>query len=221
MAGLPGGPEDGRPAVRASDADRDHAVAELRERFAAGQLSQDTFVCRMEAALAARDHGELAGLLADLPTPRRPARPGLGARFAAAAAPVRHAVAGVMTGSARRVRWPMRPEPRPPGLIFPAGDRLRFTIGRDPECDLVLADLSVSRQHAGLHRGVRGWLLTDLGSTNGTRLNGWRVREPVPVSAGDRVSFGAVTFELRPGRKPVPLSRPVQGRPTGPDPVES
>ncbi len=48
-----------------------------------------------------------------------------------------------------------------------------------------------------MDRGLRGWLLTDLGSTNGTRLNGWRVREPVPVRPGDRVSFGAVTFVLR------------------------
>jgi hypothetical protein len=190
--------------VRASDADRDDAVAQLRDRFAAGHLSQDTFVCRMEAALGARDRGELAGLLADLPPPaRRLVRPdwsGLGARFAAVFSPVRQAVAGAVAESARRMR-PPRPGPRPPRLVFPAGShQLRFTIGRDPDCDLVIPDLSVSRRHAGLDRGVRGWLLTDLGSTNGTRLNGWRVREPVPVSPGDRVSFGAVTFELRPGR---------------------
>ncbi len=55
----------------------------------------------------------------------------------------------------------------------------------------------MSRWHAGLTRGANGWLLTDLGSTNGTRLNGWRVRGAVPVCRGDRVSFGAVTFELR------------------------
>jgi pSer/pThr/pTyr-binding forkhead associated (FHA) protein len=81
--------------------------------------------------------------------------------------------------------------------MFPPGRQARFTIGRDPNCDLVIADISVSRRHAGLARGANGWLLTDLGSTNGTRLNGWRVRDPVPVRCGDRVSFGAVTFELR------------------------
>jgi pSer/pThr/pTyr-binding forkhead associated (FHA) protein len=57
----------------------------------------------------------------------------------------------------------------------------------------------VSCQHAILDRCVRGWLLMDSGSANGTRLNGWRVREPVPVHPGDQVTFGAVTFVLREG----------------------
>jgi hypothetical protein len=184
--------------VRASDADREDAVAALRERFAAGQLSQDTFVVRMEAALVASDRGELAGLFTDLPAPRRhrgaawTGLAGLIPRLAAAASPAKDAV---LTSA----RWvsAQRRGPRPPGLSFPAGSQLRFTIGRDPDCDLVIADMTVSRQHAGLDRGLRGWLLTDFGSTNGTRLNGWRVREPVPVGPGDRVSFGAVTFVLR------------------------
>src|SRR6202034_2167914 len=93
--------ENIRPPVRASDAEREDAVAQLRERFAAGQLSQDTFVYRMEAALGARDRGELAGLLADLPGPRRrrrpawrgrPARIDLGSRARAVFVPVRDAV---------------------------------------------------------------------------------------------------------------------------------
>jgi hypothetical protein len=53
--------------VRASDAERDEAVVVLRERFAAGQLSQETFTYRMEAALGARDQRELAELFTDLP----------------------------------------------------------------------------------------------------------------------------------------------------------
>jgi pSer/pThr/pTyr-binding forkhead associated (FHA) protein len=56
--------------------------------------------------------------------------------------------------------------------------------------------LSVSRRHAELVRGADGWLLNDLGSHNGTRLNGWLVREPVPVRAGDRLEFGSATFLL-------------------------
>jgi pSer/pThr/pTyr-binding forkhead associated (FHA) protein len=43
-------------------------------------------------------------------------------------------------------------------------------------------------------------MLDDLGSTNGTRLNGWRVRAWVPVRDGDMVSFGAATYVFgRPG----------------------
>ena len=79
-------------------------------------------------------------------------------------------------------------------LTFPSGDRLRFTIGRDAACDLVLADASVSRWHAALKRCASGWMLDDLGSTNGTWLNGWRVRECVPIRPDDQVSFGAMTF---------------------------
>jgi pSer/pThr/pTyr-binding forkhead associated (FHA) protein len=54
--------------------------------------------------------------------------------------------------------------------------------------------MTVSRSHAGLRREAGGWLLTDAGSTNGTRLNGWRVTEPVPLRAGDEVMFGALTM---------------------------
>jgi pSer/pThr/pTyr-binding forkhead associated (FHA) protein len=52
----------------------------------------------------------------------------------------------------------------------------------------------VSRWHARLQREEDSWLLSDLGSTNGTRLNGWRVTQSVQVQAGDEVSFGTVTF---------------------------
>ena len=69
-----------------------------------------------------------------------------------------------------------------------------FTIGRDAACDLVLYDMTVSRTHAGLRREAGAWLLSDAGSTNGTRLNGWRVTEPVPLRAGDRVTFGSMTL---------------------------
>jgi hypothetical protein len=194
MAGTAGGSWPRRPRLRASDAERDAAVARLRERFAAGQLSQDTFVYRMGEALAARDRGQLDELFTDLPSPGRPAaRPagltGAGRRLAATLAGLRDAAAT----SARRMTTPLPP------LKFPAGSQLRFTIGRDPGCDLVISDMSVSRRHAGLQRCMRGWLLTDFGSTNGTRLNGWRVREPVRVGPGDQVSFGTVTFVLQPG----------------------
>lgn len=199
------------PPVRASQAERDEAVAELRERFVAGQISQDTFVQRVESALAARDQGQLAQLFDDLHAPRRPRLPGwrelaarlaIGSRAGAVVAPVRNAVlsSARRVGAARGPSWLQVPalSPHTGDLLFPVGSQARFTIGRDPGCDLVIADLTVSRQHAGLDRGTGGWLLTDLGSTNGTRLNGWRVREPVPVCPGDRVSFGAVTFVLKP-----------------------
>lgn len=84
----------------------------------------------------------------------------------------------------------------PPVLTLPRGSQQRFTIGREPACDMTLADETVSRRHASLERQASGWLLADLGSTNGTRLNGWRVTSPVAVGPGDMVSFGAVTYLL-------------------------
>lgn len=61
---------------------------------------------------------------------------------------------------------------------------------------MTLADETVSRWHASLERGLYGWLLDDLGSRNGTWVNGWRVTSPSLVGAGDMVTFGRVTFVL-------------------------
>jgi pSer/pThr/pTyr-binding forkhead associated (FHA) protein len=51
--------------------------------------------------------------------------------------------------------------------------------------------------HALLVRREDGWVLSDLGSHNGTRLNGWLVREAVRVRAGDRVEFGSMAFIIQ------------------------
>jgi len=68
-------------------------------------------------------------------------------------------------------------------------------IGRGSDCDVVLADAHASRHHARLE--VRGgvYVLTDLGSTNGTRVNGHRVREVV-LGAGDRIEVGQSTLRV-------------------------
>ena len=62
-------------------------------------------------------------------------------------------------------------------------------IGRGPDCELVLKDNRVSRRHARLHARDGVLVLTDLGSTNGTRVNGNRVTELV-LGAGDRIQLG-------------------------------
>ena len=64
--------------LRASDAERDHAVSELRNEFAEGRLSHETFMYRMQTALAARNRGQLAGLFTDLPSRRPGCWPGSG-----------------------------------------------------------------------------------------------------------------------------------------------
>jgi hypothetical protein len=200
---------EGRLAhVRASDAEREQALAELRDGFAEGRLTQETFAHRIDAALRARLSGDLHNVVADLPKPQRPGRPG---RLGAAARLSRAARLGTTgrLGTAARLgasaqltgRRAVRAVDRwlrgwPPALTLPAGAQCRFTIGREPACDMTLAHDTVSRWHASLERSAGGWLLADLGSMNGTRLNGWRVNHPTWVRAGDMVSFGGVTFVL-------------------------
>lgn len=62
-------------------------------------------------------------------------------------------------------------------------------IGRRPDCDLVLTESSVSGHHARITSLGQHALLVDLGSTNGTTVNGERVRE-ASVKAGDRFRLG-------------------------------
>jgi hypothetical protein len=182
-------PQERSPALRACDADRDRVVAELRERFADGYLAQDSFVFRVDAALRARWRGDLARVVSDLPGPRvSPVRAAAG-RLADAGRAARRRLAG--PGAAPRV------------LVLPSDTRGTFTIGRDAGCDLVLTDMSVSRSHAGLRHESGRWLLSDAGSTNGTRLNGWRVSDSVPVRTGDKVSFGSVTFVVSDHSRPA------------------
>ncbi|MEA2209878.1 MAG: hypothetical protein QOF54_2355, partial [Solirubrobacteraceae bacterium] len=71
-------------------------------------------------------------------------------------------------------------------------------IGRAPGCDIVLDDRNVSRRHAEIRRRGPVVVLIDLDSTNGTIVNGRRVREH-PLADGDRITVGnsRLTFERR------------------------
>jgi pSer/pThr/pTyr-binding forkhead associated (FHA) protein len=72
------------------------------------------------------------------------------------------------------------------------------SIGRSNENDIVLSDTFVSAEHARLYWSGRGWVVEDLGSTNGTRVNGKPVRRAMPVKIGDTVEFGRVKARLVP-----------------------
>ena len=64
-----------------------------------------------------------------------------------------------------------------------------LTIGRLPESTIVLADPNVSRSHAEIRPRASGYVVVDLGSTNGTKVNGARVSEQELVD-GDEITFG-------------------------------
>jgi FHA domain/Domain of unknown function (DUF1707) len=216
-AEIPTSPDEQQPvpSLRASDAERDQVVAKLRDEFVAGRLSHDTFLHRVNVVLESRRQAELPPLVADLPA--EPAAGGVvgwlrgtwsrvtaaahaahaaHAGQARAAGQPRGTSAGTMTPARRAVRslttsMTAAPDRRQPFLLqFPRGGGDQFSIGRDASCDLAIADMTVSRRHAQLERTPDGWLLSDLESTNGTRVNGWRVRGKIPVRAGDLVSFG-------------------------------
>jgi len=81
-----------------------------------------------------------------------------------------------------------------------AGGRLvldggRVTAGRGEGCDLVVRDTTVSREHAAFVLRADTWWVLDLGSTNGTRVNGLRAAEH-PIVPGDRIELGDVVVEL-------------------------
>jgi len=70
------------------------------------------------------------------------------------------------------------------------------TIGRLADCDVVLHDKGASRKHAQLKLRDGVWSLTDLGSTNGTRLNGQTIQSR-ELSDGDRITIGNTLLEFR------------------------
>jgi pSer/pThr/pTyr-binding forkhead associated (FHA) protein len=108
--------------------------------------------------------------------------------------------------AAGRVAEPLEeraPAQRETALLLVDGKRLivgpsGVTLGRSSRCDVVLDDANVSRQHAELRPRGGSWVLTDLGSTNGSSVNGRRIDAPTVVKPGDEIELGslAMTFEL-------------------------
>lgn len=102
--------------------------------------------------------------------------------------------------------------PAPAALLLPDGRRVELTqkpltIGRMPDCGLTLADPNVSRYHAEIHLSEGPgappggqYEIVDLGSTNGTRVNGAPVTRPHPLRPGDRITLGATTLRFDQGQ---------------------
>jgi hypothetical protein len=167
--------------LRPSDAERARVAQELRAGSLDGRLSIDTFSERIERTYAARSRGELEAVVADLKPPGPMRRT------------VLRAVAWWSTLTTDlRAAWE---RPHVPVLALPEAETT-VTLGRSRDCDCVLADPSVSRRHAELRREGGRWLLRDLGSRNGIRVNGVRLLGEAEVCPGDRVSFGDARFRL-------------------------
>jgi ABC-type multidrug transport system ATPase subunit len=88
------------------------------------------------------------------------------------------------------------------------------TIGRSPENTFTIDDEEVSRRHARVFRDAQGFVLEDLGSSNGTLVNGSRIAGQHRLGPGDRIGVAGVVLDFVPGATPPVdgtrmLSRPV------------
>lgn len=79
-------------------------------------------------------------------------------------------------------------------LVGPHG----ATLGRSRECDIMISNPEVSRRHAEISPTESGWTITDLGSTNGVRVNGRTITAPRTLAAGDVIELGnaEIQFEV-------------------------
>jgi FHA domain-containing protein/uncharacterized protein DUF1707 len=170
------------PRRRPTQGEKERVVERLRDACVDERLSQDTFARRLDLVFSARTRAELDRLIADIGTPAWPTRVLL------------HSVNAVS-----RWTWQVAAawrEPRTPRLVLP-GTAGVMTIGRSSACDFVVSDPSVSRRHATLELVGDGvWQLRDLGSANGSRLNGWRVVAATDVRPGDELQLGECRFVL-------------------------
>ena len=93
-----------------------------------------------------------------------------------------------------------------PQLVVLAADRNigaryrledQVVIGRAPESGIVIDDTYSSQQHARVFADSGSFLVEDLGSTNGTYVNGRKVSYPLELRPGDRIKIGKTVFEFR------------------------
>lgn len=83
----------------------------------------------------------------------------------------------------------------PPRVVGLRGHGL--VLGRGGAVDVLVDDLYVSDEHAEILPDDGSWSVRDLGSTNGTFLNGAKVTRPTPLAAGDQLRLGKTNIEVR------------------------
>ncbi|HWL41830.1 MAG TPA: DUF3662 and FHA domain-containing protein [Ilumatobacter sp.] len=90
---------------------------------------------------------------------------------------------------------------RPGTIVTPTGERIELTddrnlIGRLADCTVVITDGNTSRHHAVIQRAGSGFVVSDLGSTNGTYVNGQRLVADHRLTDGDTITVGTVALRF-------------------------
>jgi hypothetical protein len=163
---------------------RSQLTRKLTAAYADGLISDETFAARLDQVLQGRviDSRRLVGDL-DL----RASRSGIRARLSSTVNTVIGRLERVF-GDEGAGAWPLL-------ALDWTGEQRELLIGRHRSCDVVLADLSVSRRHARLIFRDAKWVLQDLASTNGTVVNGRRVGR-CELRPGDRVLIGEAPLRI-------------------------
>jgi hypothetical protein len=103
----------------------------------------------------------------------------------------------------------------PDGRVFRL-EETTLTVGRAGDCEILLQDEQVSRKHAAIHATAAGVHVVDLGSTNGTFINGARIQPqtPYPLGAGTAVQFAGIgPFRIEPASAETLQPVPEEPRP--------
>lgn len=96
-------------------------------------------------------------------------------------------------------------------------DQPVIRVGRSDDADILIDNPSISRNHADFRREGDRWVVEDLGSANGTFLNGDRIGSAQPVKAGDEVGFGkfSIVFDKMLGAEGAPRAQPTMASSAG------
>ena len=89
-------------------------------------------------------------------------------------------------------------------------DQPKIVVGRDDEADIIIDNPSVSRRHAEMRQEGVGWVVEDLGSSNGTFLHGQKIDGAQAIEAGDEIGFGkfSIVFDKVVGEEAASASHP-------------
>ena len=112
-------------------------------------------------------------------------------------APTTNTASATNTAAAIEVRWLLEGcLPNHSGLSQIAMHQFPFSIGRDASCDLQVTSRSVSKRHAEILHTPAAVIVQDLGSTNGTFVNGVRISVPTPVGIDDLIQFADIEMRV-------------------------